>query len=130
MPTINRESPEDAKKIVDTFINDEAVKNEILSFLSDSIIYANSINDRNWNLNLDKDGGFIRFNVGQEYCFEIFKSYISVLALKSYVPDKLLGKEFRIEFKGHNGRSSGDTILNSSEISKLSPEFAKDAKAF
>ena len=102
---INRESVEGAKKIIDDFIKNESVKYPVLSFLSNSIIYANGLNQRNWNLNLDKNGGFIRFNVGHEFCIEIFKGYISILALKSYISENLWNRQLDIEYKGYNGKN-------------------------
>jgi len=105
MPKINRESSEDAKKIIDEFIDNESIKYELLSFLSNAIIYANGLNQKNWNLNLDKNGGFVRFNVGHEYCIEIFKGYVSVLTLKEYLKKKLRGSQIEIEFKGYSGRN-------------------------
>lgn len=104
MPKVSRESPEDAQKIIDKFITDEVAKQAILSFLSNAIIFANDLNRQNWNLNLDKDGGFVRLNVGQEYCIEIFSGYVSILALKEYVQKRLTGTQLDIEFKGYNGK--------------------------
>lgn len=104
MWNVNRENPEDAQKVVDGFIADESIKYDVLSFLCNAIIYANGLNQHNWNLNLDKNGGFVRFNVGHEYCIEIFKGYISVLALKEYIKKKLIGNPVDIEFKGYTGK--------------------------
>lgn len=105
MLKVNRKSPEDAQKIVDGFIDNGSIKYEVLSFLSNAIIYANGLNQRNWNLNLDKDGGFFRFNVGHAYCIEISKNHVSVLALKEYLKKKLRRIQLEIEFKGYNGKN-------------------------
>jgi hypothetical protein len=122
MRIINRESPEDAKKVVEELINREEIRTEVLSFLADIILFANSLNDRNWNLNLDKNGGFIRFNVGHEYCLEIFKGYVSILALKSYLSEELLTNQFNIEFKGYIKKR---TIVVSKEFKTLPDCLAK-----
>ena len=103
MPNINRDSVDDAEKVVDSFISDETIKYSVLSFLSNAIVYANDLEPHNWNLNLDKDGKFVRFNVGQEYCIEMYPRYTSVLALKEYVPKELV-KNRLIEFKGYHGK--------------------------
>ena len=103
MPKINRESPEDAQKIIDEFIADESAKHEILLFLTNAIIFANDLNHQNWNLNLDKNGGFIRLNVGQEYCIQISSRRVYVLTLKEYVREKLAETQLDIEFIGYDG---------------------------
>lgn len=104
MLKINRDNPEDAKLITDMFIPDESAKEVILSFLSNAIIFAHNINHKNWNLNLDKDGYFIRFNVGQVYCIEIFSGYVYILSLKDHLPKILLGTYLEIQFKGYDGK--------------------------
>ena len=110
MLKVNRESPEDAQKIIDEFIADESAKREILSFLSNAIIFANDLNRQNWNLNLDKDGGFVRLNVGQEYYIEIFAGYISILTTKEKVRKKLAENQLDIEFKGYDGKKKVITL--------------------
>lgn len=99
MPKINRESHEDAKKIVNAFIEDESAKKALLIFLSNAIIYSNGLKNNNWNLNLDKDGGFVRLNVGHEYCVEIFKSFSVILVLRDALKEKLDGIELPIELE-------------------------------
>lgn len=101
MQSINRENSGDAQRVIDKLISDETIKRDILSFLSGSIIYAHELNSQNWNLNLDKHGKFVRFNVGQEYCIEMYPKYISVLVLKEYIPNELVENQFNIEFKGY-----------------------------
>lgn len=108
MSKINRGNPTDAQSIIDEFIVDEAVKYGILSFLSNAIIFANSLNPQNWNLNLDTSGSFVRFNVGQVYCIEIFKGYVSILMLKDmlkgHIQKRLREEELDIKFKGYKGK--------------------------
>ncbi|MBL1173450.1 MAG: DUF3883 domain-containing protein [Chloroflexi bacterium] len=121
MIRVNRESPADAQKIIDEFISNEADKHEILSFLSEAIILANNLNPKNWNLNLDKDGGFVRLNVGQEYCIEIFEGRISILALKEFIQEGLRESQLDITFKGYNGRKK----ILSSELDGVPDCLAK-----
>jgi hypothetical protein len=103
MPKVNRESPESAQKIIDKFIADESAKHEILSFLSNAIIFANDLSHQNWNLNLDKNGGFIRLNIGQEYCIQIFSKYVYILTLKEYIRKRLTETQLDIKFIGYDG---------------------------
>lgn len=105
MPEINRTSIKDAQKIAEEFMPDETVRQKLLIFLSNAIVYSNGLNPDNWNLNLDKNGGFIRFNVGHEYCIEIFKKYSSILVLRDVLKDNIGSNKFRIEFKGYSGKN-------------------------
>lgn len=100
MPAINRENVDDAKKVVDRLVPDGIIQDSILAFLSDAIIYANSIRPDNWNLNLDKNGTFIRFNVGQEYCIQVDSKSTLVLALKEYLPIELI-EDRSVNFVGY-----------------------------
>lgn len=110
MSKINRESHEDAKKIVDEFIEDESAKKALLIFLSNAIIYSNGLRHNNWNLNLDKDSDFVRLNVGHEYCVEIRRNFSLILVLKDVLKEKLNGSELPIKFVGYNGK---EKIINS-----------------
>ncbi len=101
MPDINRSSFSDAKQIVELFLPDEKIRFVVLEFLANSIIYANRLDNSNWNLNLDKKGHFIRLNTGHEYCIEIFKNYISVLCLKKVLKTITDYQDLDIKYKGH-----------------------------
>ena len=68
MQIIDRNNILDAKKCIDALFRHLGNKSEVLAFLSSKIEYANNLNRDNWNLNLDLNGKFLRFNVGQEYC--------------------------------------------------------------
>ncbi len=102
MPEIDRSSTADARKIAESFLPNEKIRLIVLKFLSDSIIYANNINNSNWNLNLDKKGNFIRFNTGHEYCVEIFKKYMSVLCLRENIKSIPDYQIWDIDFKGYS----------------------------
>lgn len=105
MPKIDRNNKDDAKKITELFLKDESVRLTMMKFLAESINHANQLNSDNWNLNLDKNGQFIRFNVGHEYCIEIFKSKVHILCLKKSLKKQIEGKNLEIEFKGYiNGK--------------------------
>jgi hypothetical protein len=113
MPKVNRESPEHAQKIIDGFIADESAKHAILSFLSNAIIFANRLNPRNWNLNLDKNGGFVRLNVGQEYCIQISSRYVYILTLKEYIRKRLAETQLDLKFIGYDGEK--DVVMSDLE---------------
>lgn len=101
---INRQSSDDAKRVIDSFFNHEDEKNVALSFLTNAIVYANHISQKNWNVNLDPTGMFIRFNVGHEYCIEIFKNYVSVLVLKKPLYTIIGHIQGGVQFKGYKGK--------------------------
>ncbi len=105
MSKIDRNKIEDAKMITERFLMDKSVRYDVLKFLSKSIIWANQLNPENWNLNLDKNGQFIRFNVGHEYCIEIFQEQISILCLKEVLKQDLQSKKVKIQFKGYLNRN-------------------------
>lgn len=104
MQIVNRNKSDDAQRVINEFITEGSLRRTILSFLLNAISFTNDINPKNWNINLDKNGKFIRFNVGQEYCIEIFPKYISVLLLKKYIPRILVENLSDLEFKGYNGK--------------------------
>lgn len=101
MPKIDRTSIKDAQKIAEKFMVDPIVRQRLLTFLSNAIIYSNGLKPGNWNLNLDKNGAFIKFNVGHEYCIQISKEYSLIIVLK----DKIGKKKLPIEFEGYIGRN-------------------------
>lgn len=101
MPKIDRDSLEDAKRTVEFFLREDETRKVILGFLSEAIIYSNGLKPNNWNLNLDKNGAFIRFNIGHEYCIEIFKKYISILVLKNSLKKYQDYHKLKIEYKGY-----------------------------
>jgi hypothetical protein len=113
MPKVNRESPEDAQKIINGFIADESARDAILSFLSNAIIFANILNHHNWNLNLDKNGGFVRFNVGQAYCIQISSTHVYILTLKEYIRKKLAETQLDVKFIGYDGKK--DVVMSDLE---------------
>lgn len=109
MLIMDRESFEDAKKVADNLLDNTEVKKSLLAFLSNAIIYSNGLNPNNWNLNLDKNGRFIRLNVGHEYCIEIYKEYAQILVLKNVLIDKLNNQNLKIYFKGYQGKNRVST---------------------
>lgn len=100
----DRTSYKDAKKISENLLPDSSVREKILKFLGKIIIYANDINADNWNLNLDKHGKFIRFNVGQTYCLEILSKEILILGLRPILKTELSHKNLAVEFRGYQER--------------------------
>ncbi|MHB2155763.1 hypothetical protein ACX8XN_15385 [Calditrichota bacterium GD2] len=100
--SISRESLTDAKKLIEKFIPDIRLRISILEFLAQKIKYANKINENNWNLNLDKNGRFLRFNTGHEYCIQISKDDILILCIKDELKKSIEGKKVDIIFQGYS----------------------------
>jgi len=88
--------------IITNFLPEENTRNVVFEFLANAIIYANKIASDNWNLNLDKNGEFLRFNTGQEYCIEISDQKLFVLCLKSLIKDKMEKDICTIKYQGYN----------------------------
>ena len=98
---IDRNSVIDAKYIFENFLPDKIIREKIIEFLYETIIYANNFNNENWNLNLDVKGKFIRLNIGQVYCIEIDKKEILVLCDRQTLKPLLSDMDLLINFRGH-----------------------------
>lgn len=105
MGDIDRSSISDARKISDIYLPDQETRNEVFEFLANSIVYAHGLNQSNWNLNLDKKGGFIRFNIGQVYCVELFRTYMSILCLREDLLQVYDISSLSIDYKGYSGKT-------------------------
>ena len=79
MPNINRNSVVDARNLFEKFLPQRETRLKVLDFIGTAIGLADTLNSENWNLNLDKNGQFVRFNVGHEYCIEINTKRILIL---------------------------------------------------
>ena len=104
MYPIDRNDIQTSQKIIESFFTNRIVKKETLNFICKSIVYANTKDQSNWNLNLDINGNFLRFNIGQEYCIEIYSNTLHVLCIRTLIKnineDKLSG----ITYKGYSGK--------------------------
>lgn len=106
MARFDRNLAIDAQKVLNYLIENNEAQKSVTNFLVDAIVFANNLDSKNWNLNLDKNGKFIRFNVGQEYCIAIHKKYILVLAIKNLLSDEINQNKHqgKIQFEGYIGR--------------------------
>ena len=103
MPIVDRKSYEDSRNVVEQLLPDRPIRKKLLEFLSSAIIYANGLKSDNWSLNLDKQGKFIRFNVGQVYCVQISRGEVLILGLKTALKAELADRNLEIEFVGYKG---------------------------
>jgi len=110
---IDRNSWFDAEQCITSLMASSHQK-PILSFLGEIIEVAAKINNENWNLNLDLKGRFLRFNVGQEYCFQISNSECLILCIRSMLPEEAKNNE-SIEYLGYHK----DKEIRSHELSAL-----------
>ncbi len=99
---ISRDSLKDSKYIIEKFIPDILTRRIVLEFLVDKIVYASKLNNANWNLNLDKNGNFLRFNTGHEYCIQITKKNILILCLKEDLKKAINNEKHDITFQGYS----------------------------
>lgn len=104
MAKIDRNSIEDAKKVFEKLLPEEMIRRKLIKFLSDAINYADILNSNQWNLNLDKNGNFIRFNTGHEYCIQIKKNELLILCDRKTIKPIIVKNKIQVKFLGHIGR--------------------------
>jgi 5-methylcytosine-specific restriction endonuclease McrA len=104
MAKIDRNNIEDAKKVFEKLLPDESTRMKLIEFLSDAISYADILNSQKWNLNLDKNGNFIRFNTGHEYCIQIYKNELLILCDRTTLKPIIANYEIPVKYRGHIGR--------------------------
>jgi 5-methylcytosine-specific restriction endonuclease McrA len=121
MAKIDRNSIEDAKKVFEKLLPDESIRKKMIEFLSDAISYADILNSQKWNLNLDKNGNFIRFNIGHEYCIQIYKNELLVICDRTTLKPIIANYEIPVKYRGHIGRERVD----SDDIDKVPDCLAK-----
>lgn len=112
---IDRNSIENAEKAVKKLLPDSSIREILLNFLADTIIYSHSLDCANWSLNLDKDGKFIRFNIGQVYCVTIYPNESLVLCLRDKLKKNLKKRDVEIDFVGYEKKRE----IRDSDINKV-----------
>lgn len=105
MPKFDRQSLQDAEKACKLFIPDDDARLATLKFLADSISYTNNLSPENWCVNLDKNGSFIRLNVGSVYCVNIHRKYSNILCLRESVKQAFNIMPSDIKFIGYQGKN-------------------------
>ncbi len=101
MAKINRESIQDAQKIVEKFLPEVNSRTKFINFLGNAINFANSINCDNWNLNLDLYGQFLRFNVGHEFCIELTRFELLILCDRTSIKTIINQNNIPVTFRGY-----------------------------
>lgn len=121
MAKIDRNSIEDARIVFKKLLPDESTRTKLIEFLSDAISYADILNSQKWNLNLDKNGNFIRFNTGHEYCIQIYKNELLILCDRTTLKPIIASYEIPVKYRGHIGRER----VHSDDIDKVPDCLAK-----
>jgi len=101
MRIIDRNSDIHAKEIIENLIPEYSLRIRLIEFLCSAIEYANNLNSANWNLNLDKNGNFIRFNTGQQYCIQIYQDELLILCERISLKQIIVKNELPVIFRGH-----------------------------
>lgn len=120
MAKIDRNSYQDAKQTFEKLLPDIETRQKVVDFLATAIGYADTLNSERWNLNLDLNGHFIRFNVGHEYCIEIIDQRILILCNRLTLKPTL-NDNVPVVFRGHIGRE----IYQSNNIDEVPDCLAK-----
>ena len=111
MAKIDRNSYQDAKRTFEKLLPDSETRQKVVDFLVTSINYADTLNSEKWNLNLDLNGHFVRFNVGHEYCIEIIDQRILILCDRHTLKPILENKFIPAIVRGHIGREIYQSII-------------------
>ena len=104
MPKLNRDSSEDAKQAVERLLPDPNKRQKFINLLCEAISLADTIDSSNWNLNLDTNGKFLRFNTGHEFCIQVNEGHLLLLCDRMtlrQIPDI---KSFPVEYMGWDGK--------------------------
>ena len=121
MAKIDRNSYQDAKLTFEKLLPDSETRQKVIDFLATAIGYADTLNSNKWNVNLDLNGHFIRFNVGHEYCIEIISQRILILCDRLTLKPILGDKSVPVIFRGHIGRET----YQSTNIDEVPDSLAK-----
>lgn len=121
MAKIDRNSSQDAKRVFEKLLPDSETRSKVEDFLGNAIGFADTLNSEKWNLNLDLNGNFIRFNVGHEYCIEIISQRILILCDRLTLKPLIENKSIPVVFRGHIGRE----IYQDENIDKVPDCLAK-----
>jgi len=109
---IDRNNRFDSEKCISALLP-QRNKKIILSFLGQVIEIANRFNNNNWNVNLDLQGKFLRFNVGQEYCFEIRQAEVLILCLRTKLPKEIKKRRNSIAYLGYYKKKPIKSMISS-----------------
>jgi hypothetical protein len=101
MPKYNRDNPSDAKVLVEKFLPNKEAREKFIRFLAYAINFADTIKSDNWNLNLDKNGHFLRFNVGQEYCVKLTDYELLILCDRTTIKPIIEKEKIPVFFRGY-----------------------------
>ncbi|MGF2410772.1 HNH endonuclease [Ferruginibacter sp.] len=121
MSKLNRTSSSDAKKAIEKLLPESNARKIFINFLADSVSYADSIKSDNWSLNLDLQGKFLRFNVGQEYCITLYYNELLILCNRTTLKNVMANNSIPIEFYGYNNNQ----YYRNTEIDKVPNLLAK-----
>lgn len=116
MTKLNRDNFNDAKNAIETLLPDSFARKKFINFLVDAISYADNLKSDNWNLNLDLNGRFLRFNTGHEYCIQLVEERLLILCDRNTIKPIIERHNIPVLFQGYN-RESG--IIVDTEISKI-----------
>lgn len=101
MPNIDRQNEIDAKNVFENFIPNKLIREPVIEFFANALIFAHNLKDCNWNLNLDKKGQFVRFNTGHEYCIEVNSKNTLILCNRASLRNLVKNRELPITYRGH-----------------------------
>ena len=118
MAQIDRNSLQDAQKIVENFLPNEQARKKFINFLGNAINFANSIKPNNWMLNLDTNGSMLRLNIGREYCITLRKDRILILCDRTTIKSVVERENIPVIYH-YDGSKKGEKAIDSRDIDKI-----------
>jgi len=122
MVNIDRNSVIDARNYIGKLFSIHTRDNKLAAFLANKLKVANKVSPQNWNLNFGLNGKFLRFNVGQEYCIQIYEHEILVLCLKDELPPECRQSHSDFFFRGC---ANGSSVINTTTFNEAPQCLAK-----
>ncbi len=106
MKIANLGTKADTEKLIKKLIPDNQIRKEILEFLSGLIHRSIQQNNSNWNVNLDKNGKFLRFHVGSLMAMEVTKKKVLVACIRTLLEKMNEENKLDCSYKGYLGKKA------------------------
>jgi predicted HNH restriction endonuclease len=118
MAQIDRNNLQDAQRIVQKFLPNEQARKKFINFLGNAITFSNSIKPNNWMLNLNKNGQFLRFNIGREYCITLRKDTLLILCDRTTIKSVVEKENIPVIYH-YDSSKKGEKAINNIDIDKV-----------
>ncbi len=106
MKIANLGTKADTEKLLKKMIPDNQIRKEVLNLLTELIHRSIERDNSNWNVNLDKNGKFVRFHAGSLLVVEVTKKKILIACMRTLI--EKLNEENKLDcsYKGYIGKKA------------------------